>query len=898
MYEKLASKRLFLLLITTLLITVPATALSIEIADSPVNSDTVSNDTENVRVVNITESGEMLNRSDIGDDFRLNYTYNKTGGETGQLEHLAGGYWYADFLYNSSEGDYINYSVQERFGTEDRAETSEQLTAGALSLELMSELNNRLSPGEQVSLRVNITDLVGQNPETNADVQAYFTNGTHTLELQGLNNQDGSEYYNSGVNTPSNYGGTYVLHINASESDSSAKGSVSVPVRMEPPMTGEITYLDSSSGCNNSSFFRECERGADISTGYSVEGATPDSVEFSIEAMNRTSGEWETQYSTQMTNNSVYEVETDIPDLNTTAYERDIRMVYNASSEEVNAVEKYDISVRDYQISFGAASAARQGSDYDLEIVFEKYFSSQPLDESRIDAEVNITNATDTQYQYQLADFDYSNGIFQRDVQVGSEWPEGTYQVEVRAHDIYNNTKTAQNNFFVQEVNRTFDVVQEIDEEVITAGVYEFNTTVENQGSSELNLSTNVSEDIEEFASVPDFVQVSGDEEQNITVQFNLTGMRMEDRSGELMIEDQGGFNETADIDLEIPGCDYREGPYCLEGELNDTRDERGYALENFDLYYLANESDSSQVEPSFDGNLSEVGSFAPASVEMNSSNNEQVFTANYSAMAPGYYTGSLEIGSLSVPVEFTSDVELTDLSISVTDSIDLGTVPEDGSASADIEVENTGDVMIESVSFESLYMTVSAESSEVGAGSTETFELDISEISREGAITVTAQSSGQEVSEDIEVQVDTVQDLAQQASDLRDELNDLQSEVTSTQNQNTLNTASYNITEIQNAYNAGNYEEAQQMYTATEASLEEVRSSLNTESTDPSESSPSDNSTEPEPSQSQEGEGQGGSTLLIIIAIVVFVLLLVGFIIYTSYVPEEGDPLYGVLGQ
>lgn len=887
--------KVFLLgVISLVLATGSATALNIGVMGEPLNNDYVSNDTDTVRMVNITDNGEPLDSEDVGNDFHVNFTYNATSGETMDLEHLANGYWYADFTPDENRGSFIEYRIEEKAGTEDKASTTEELGYGNYSLELMSDVGDRISPDESINLRVNVTDEAGGEPETNADVTAYFTNGSETLNIQGLNNQDGSEYYNSEVNTPSNYGGNYILHINASNSGEShvaPEGALSVPVSMEPPMTGDIEYLDSPAGCNNSSFFNECEREAEISTGYNITGAVPDSVNFSIEMKNRSSGKWEEHSSVEMQNNSIYEAETTLPDLNNTAYEREIRLVYNATGSEADAVKTYGINIRDYQIKFGAATSARQGGEYNLELAFEKYFSSQPLDSSRMDAEINVTNSTHTLREYTLEDMEYSDGVFQRDVEVGADWPEGTYGVHVEAEDVYSNNETADDSFFVQQVDRTFNITEEIDEEVVTAGEYEFNLTVENLKTSELNLTLNGSEDLDGFTETPGFSVIEGEEEKDIPVQFNFTGTRMEDRSGEIILEDEGGFNDSADVDLDIPDCDYRDGAYCVQGELNSSKDERGYSVSEMDLYYLANQSDEADVVPEAEGNISDVLSFQPSTAGMNSSNNEQIFIANFSAITPGYFTGSVNVGTVSIPVEFTSNVESTELSMEVTDSLDLGTVPEGETVTEEIEVENTGDVTIQALDFGSAEMSVNGETAEIGPDAIETLDLEMSEITGDGSVTVTAESTRKEKTEEIEVQVETVPDLEEDAGELRDEINTLQGQVSSSENQNILNSASLNVTEIQNEYNAGDYERAQSIYEATEASLEEVRSSMNTEETDTVE-----NSTEPAPNP--ESSTDSGGSMLPLIAVIVFVLLLIGFVVYTSYVPEEGDPLYGVLGK
>ncbi|PSH01137.1 MAG: hypothetical protein BRC26_04290, partial [Nanohaloarchaea archaeon QH_8_44_6] len=49
---------------------------------------------------------------------------------------------------------------------------------------------------------------------------------------------------------------------------------------------------------------------------------------------------------------------------------------------------------------------------------------------------------------------------------------------------------------------------------------------------------------------------------------------------------------------------------------------------------------------------------------------------------------------------------------------------------------------------------------------------------------------------------------------------------------------------------------------------------------------------------QGSSGTTSNESSMLPIIAGVIFVLLIIGFIAYTSIIPEEGDPLYRVLGR
>jgi len=88
------------------------------------------------------------------------------------------------------------------------------------------------------------------------------------------------------------------------------------------------------------------------------------------------------------------------------------------------------------------------------------------------------------------------------------------------------------------------------------------------------------------------------------------------------------------------------------------------------------------------------------------------------------------------------STVEPTDLSIAISEEIDLGEIQEGESTSADIEVENTGNVDVSNLEVSSEDYSISADSMSLSAGSTETVSVEFSDITSEsGQITVTAGS-------------------------------------------------------------------------------------------------------------------------------------------------------------
>ncbi|PSG99044.1 MAG: hypothetical protein BRC29_02850 [Nanohaloarchaea archaeon SW_7_43_1] len=866
-----------------------ASAYTITPLDEPYSTEYVGDLTDSSRMINLTDSGEPANPDDIS-GFNFTHKYDASGGNKVSMQHLSEGYWYADITPDSLKGNTINYTLQETSGTGDEFYNTETLKFGNYSVELLSNTGTNLPPGGTVNVRVDVTDEWNNEPEKGATVNAYFTNGTKIHEIQELGNQDGSEYYNSKVNVPDVYDTSYLLHVNVTNKDDSIKNSdasFTHPVETSPVMSGEIEELESSGTCNNSSFFTECEREAEISTAYNVTGDTPKSVNLSLNVWNRSNSSWQNFTVKEMgQNNNLYRSDLTLPDLNTTAFSEEVQLVYNATGPEKNAVTERNITVRTYDISFGASSTAQQGGEYNLEIAFGKYFSSKPLDPSRIDANITVKNSTENLSEFNLEDMDYRDGVFQRDVDIGSDWEEGTYILEVEAEDIYESMKTDSDNFFVEDVNRTFNISGEIDDTVITGKNYSYNFTVENLQNSELELDAEYSDELEGFTWVngSDNLSVPADSEINVTALFNMT--EVVERSGEITLTDNS-YNDSVGVDLNIPECDYRNGSICVEtlGDLNASTNETGEIEKDYKVHYLAPKNDSTQLNQTSSGNISSMISFNPTTVEMNSSNNQQFVDLNYTVSGSGYFVGTVQVEDAGIPVELDSDAESQEVQFSVTSTLDLGTITSDESVTEQIEIENTGSALINSTSFESDQMTVNADSVQIDPGESRDVELSISEVSSTGSVRVTAESSDDQAVEVVEITGDAVTDYSEQASTLRNRINRLQSQVSDGENQNILNTASVNVSEIETLYQEGSYEEAGRVYEATEAEVNQVESRVNSGNQGPALGESS------RPSSDE-------SSMLPIIAVVIFVLLIIGFIAYTSIVPEEGDPLYKVLGR
>ncbi|MFT4892837.1 MAG: hypothetical protein ACI8Z7_000625 [Candidatus Nanohaloarchaea archaeon] len=891
------------LIISMIFLAGTVSAYSIDPLDKPYSVSTVSELSDSARMVNLTDNGDAVTEEDISDGFDFYYNYNATSQEEIEMAHLSEGYWYSDIQPEMSRGSVINYTLEETTGTEDNFYTTEDLEFGNYSVELVSETGTTLPPGETTTVRVNVTDEWNDEPETGATANIYFTNGTHTHKIQDLGNQEGSQYFNGFVDIPDNFGGNYLMHINVTNSGDSIdnpSGSLSIPVTTEPPMQGDITEFESA-GCVWAIDTATCERNADISTEYEVTGEEPTNVNFTIREWNNSEGEWQYRSSREMAEEgNTYSTDLTFPDLNTTLHEK-LQFVYNATGEETEAVERMNVSVADYDIRFGASSSARQGGSYGFELAFEKPYSARTVPREGMEANITVYNdsllTSDSLRNLTLEDMEYDEGVFSRDIEIGSDWPEKTYSIAVEASNQYGLERTGFDTFFVEDVNRTFNISGDIEETVITGKNYSYNFTVENLGSSRLELEANATEELEGFTWVngTSNVFVPGDETVNVTAKFNMT--EVVERDGEIVLSDDA-YNDSIDVDLDLPNCDHRNGTICVEREedLNVSADENGDIDRLFRVYYLADENESINITPEVTGNISSFTSVDPDTVELNSSNNQHLLDLNYTVSGPGYYTGTVDIEDVSVPIELDSEAESQSIQFSVNSSVDLGMITGSNTVNREIELENTASTPIDTVSFSSDQMSVEAESIGLEAGETEWLELEFSDVSSSGSVDVTATSDELTATETVDVTADVVPNYAEQAQSLQDRINSLQSQAVSNENLNKLSTASLNATEAENAYNAGNYEKAERIYEATEEQVNLVESRANTGGASPggSQSEGPGSDTQNPTTTNQDG----GIGMILIIAVVVFVLLFIGFIAYTSLIPEEGDPLYKVLGR
>jgi hypothetical protein len=885
---------------------------NINVLDQPYSFQNVSNASNTVQIVELTDGdGTPINESQLAGDSYFDYVYDGERVEDG-MKWLSDGYWYAEFELNNTGGQ-IDYEAE---GTTESSligdsttevEGNRTFNPGNMSVNLMNDFSQRINPEIEYDIKVNVTDNADVF-EDQADVDFYFTNGTWTSEMYNINNyaddnDDGQNdhYKNFGLRFDLKFNSTYVLHINATNTTdvgyNNSYGVQSMEVNTLPEIKGSIAELNTSSGCNSESFFSECESNTTIDTAFNVTQATAENVNLSLELKNSTSGEWINNSTVKLeAEEDLYRGSIEVPDINTSAYDKEFRLKYNASNGDREEIINRIVDYNDFRIEDKSDTITAKGL-YRVKLEIRKYFTPRLLERSRImDGDVTISQPSGEELDsFEIEDMDRldNRGHYERDVSIPVDAETGVYEMDVSVSNVYNETKVESYNFEVTNVQQTFTVNDGDDFErtINKKGNQSFNITVENT----VNTETNVSEELEGWTEVNDGENISlnPEESRNVSLRFDIPSV--DEYDGEIEFSDNdASYNKTMDVEFNKPSCSYRNSTICVLGSnFNVSSQESGNTTNEFTLINFGEVDQEYSYSIDLSGNITSYASLGTENLDLNTENDTQEANMTYEFATPGFYSGTLEIDNeediLEIPVALDSNVEPTSTSMGLPDEVNLGDVQEGDTVSADIDVENTGDIEITGTELSSDDYSVSAGSISIASGETETLSVEFSEVETEsGELTVTAETESESVSDTISVSSTVVPDYEAQADELEQRLIDLDSQVSSdSEYQTELNNAQSSISDLRSAYRQGDYERAETLNSQISNTLDNVEMEM--------QSAPS----QPEnPNQSNQPDQSGGGLPILPIALVIFVLLVLGFVAYTSIEFERGDPLYNVLGK
>lgn len=725
--------------------------------------------------------------------------------------------------------------------------------------------------------------------ENDVDVSVYFHNVSEKEEVFQLNNYNDEEnyHYNAEVDTPTKTNSTYIFRVVAS-SNGDATGSRSMIVETAPAINGEISSIESSH-CDDLQVSEECDPGAELDTEFDITDAGAQGVNMTLYKMNSSSGQWQNHSVVEMNEISAsddvlqtFEGSEKIPDINTSEYDKMVKLEYHAWNQDRNYVENHTIDLKSFVIEDRSNPTAFQSRDHTVRLFLGERFSRDSFNKSRFkELEVNITGPETYNSSYSMDDFQFmeNDGTFENTIVIPEEASTGAYELDIMVNDTYGEVKKATKGLQVRSVNATFTAEEELNLEYNSIGEFTETISLESQIDSEKTLDIhNDNENI----SISDQVTLSPGEQTDFEFDVNIT----EPGSFEtdIVFEDSSAkYNETTKVSVQGPDCELIDGDLCVDkSEINLSVDEPVQTSEEIGITNLGTE----EIEL----NTSIMGSATQAfTVEGNKTVSDfETLDVVFSPESSGTYTGELliESGDSEVSVDLNGETEFSEVSTGLEadpSRIDMGTLPEGEGYSTELTIENTGEVSVNDISVDTGGLDLEIENFDLSPGESKTLDLSFSN-PQSTTITFEGDSSEGELSLEVPTNVEIIEDYSQRTDELRNRMNELRNKTDDPGLESQLSDVSGMINQIESKWETGDYQESKTKFEEAEDTLESVSAQVDTGGSD-------------DPNQSDNSEG-GGVPILPIALIFVVLFIIGGFIFYESYIPEEGDPLYGVLGE
>lgn len=894
--------------------------------------------------------GDPILPSDLSDSSVVNYTYNKTDGVDQSLSHFNGAFWYAEFEtdqtkhgFSEERAEILFEAAGDRVVDDGRDSGGLQNVTGVVevgyyTVELENEPPSTVVPGNTLNMSVNVSMRGSSENINDSNVYVYFKNNSGTqFRVDFTYNETTKLYENESVTVPDNYDSRYMMGFVAKDRSKdfvNPHGSTSRLIETAPDLTGKVQQMTNIEGCDtdmgdDSSYAAECEPGATLETSYNVTEAEADNVTVSAFRENSSSDEQERYFETTMEQGQegLYSSEIDIPDINTSAYDNEVTLNFNVTRGDRNHVDVKKISYSALEALHTGTRTAVQDQAYDISIQTVKPNSLTPWSESRIETlEVNVTDADGDRFgNYNLSNltFDEQSMAFENEIMIPEQAATGRWNMDIEASDIYGDVRSTASGFSVSSSEQTFNIndttfVKEQE------GVEDFNLTAQNLVGGDVTLDTNVSESLDDQINVSDQVVISDDRE-NITVTVNLTAF--ESVNGHVNFTDTDtGYNQSVGLSIDARTCQFSAGDVCSLSEkwVNVTADSRGNYTEEVLVQNNASDGNATNLTTEVTGNISDLVEVE----DLYTVEDELPVQINYSVDEAGNYTGALEFepDNSSSALVYNTTLETTfeqddEKGLVTASNIDLGVIPSGTNVTQELEIQNNGNIEIKNLEAVSSDFEVGLNVSDlnVSGGDTELTGLEFTEVStEEGDVNISGNTSEGTVSSVINVNASTVENYSARTSELENRIEDLRP-VRGSNLTRTLEEVSASIEDIEQNWTEGNYTVARNLFQEGDRRLEYVSNQDTTGggSDDGGDDSDTGGSDDPDSETGGSDEGDtdtgggdqsdpdgsqqsndGGGLPIIPIVVVILVLGIAGFVFYESYIPEEGDPLYGVLGD
>jgi hypothetical protein len=840
--------------------------------DEPFSLNKTGVNTSTVQLVSIEfEDSETGNWNPVtpsnlqeGDEDNLNYYYNESSNAS-QLEYYYGSYWLAELEPNMTRGDPIKYNASGTVDDDGNSVPSngvvnvtEDLQVGDYNMTVLTDIPFEANAGEEFSLEVQVTNSSSLEYLNNSDIDvwAYFANDSWSSTQYDLGNYDssGDFFYNDRVNYPSEPGSDYVIHVEANTSGGNrSHGTYSRTLSTAPAIEGFIDDFNASSGCSNETDVAKCEAGANISYSYSITNSEANTVNLSVYGFNSSGRHELGNDSLAESSSGYYTGEIQVPDLNTSRYEEEMEFVFNASNQDRSHVDRRNVTYESFSMDDRSEPSTFIGSEHQIELLFSKPYSGTPYDKERFqEINANVTDSQGSEVEnLSIEDFSYdsSTGLITSSILIESDAPTGTYDLDVGAMNIYEEERTSSFSFNVQDVDATFDVENQATFSVNRLEERRYFVDIENliESTNQIDFDEILPENTE---FVNNSIELDASEQEVMAFDVNLTSL--EDDSGDILFMDNDtSYNETLEISINAAECQIQEGDICSETEeVSATATGTDEIDDSIDIRNVGPSGENVEFNVSVEGDVSQFLSIDGETENLTLEDNMQI-DLTFSPDVGGEYDGDVvfmtEAGTdLEVPASLTFNTEGSSGGGSGSGPNDSS---QDGVDASEVTITPT---------------SISLGSVIPGETPSETIQV---------------RNNGEESISPVEV---TSSDYV----------------IGSTAVNNVPAGATRDIIiTFDNMGSSGNGGLQVEAGPATETVS--VSATLETSSSGEDESgSEEDEGQSNEDPQSTQPEQDEGGFPVVPVAGGVIVFLLIAFVFFTSYVPDEGDPLYDVLGE
>ncbi|WEL23522.1 hypothetical protein [Candidatus Nanohalovita haloferacivicina] len=849
------------------------------------------------------------------------YLENGTLRNSGDLKYLNGAVWYVHKTVGDKDGKF-RFEAQRGSPIDEEANSTKQITISNVKITILTDMSQAYFPGrEDARIEVNVTNSTSGDFLTTTDLDVEITNTTYFNTQAFPDDSTNQKYRLYSLIIPEAVQQEYSLRVKATANGETATTTQMISTR--DYLNTSVSTVEAQTGCNQQSMPTKCEEGAELDLGLNVTSAHANNVSMAVMRKSVEGNNLETissSYINKSEETGLYEGNLTFPDLDTSSYSEEIYIKFTAKNNYSTSTRFYNITKARFALTTDMIDTAYQGSEYQLKFGINKRYTGTPVEnEDFASADITVDYPNGSEYKtFSKSDLSYDNetGWATGSMVIPQGTPNGTYTIAGVFSNQYGETVTVSPVFDLKETTQIFNTTDELNVSIVNRKNYSENFTITNQLSNSITINATAMSEISGITTINDGnnIEIAPNNETNVTVNFDVD--EVEDYEGEILLEDMNSeFSRTIDVNLNSPDCQITNNSLCADREsINVTLLGPREVTESFEIYNIGPES-SVQTEIYTTGQISDYVTTSVMGVDLADSHSIDV---NYSLQTPVNVSGEIVVNSsgqrLSIPTRLAGDFAEPEVDLEImNDSMDIGVI-QSSSSQFQLIAKNNGSTNINYIQSETGMFEVS-EWSTVSVDAQEPFTTQVTRDSYgtvEREVTYVAYQNDPENSSETG-STDTVQITARFMPETQAASENITSWVTRLQGQafstgviNQLETARQNATKMEDSLSKGDDIQAYNTYQSTINNLESLETQINNnnqQQDDEEDNQEGDNNnggsddpgTDTPPTDTEQKSGGMG---ILPIILVVLILVVGGFIFYTSYIPEPGDPLYEYLGE